>query len=93
MPIKKFIGAGEVAQWLRTLTDLPEDLVSQPAHGGPQPSPVSGDLTLLLSSMVLHEDQECKWYTDKHAGRRPIHINNIKINFESVLNCIMVMVP
>ena len=75
---KNSTGARDVAQWLKALTALPQDLSLIPGthmvisstiyHSSSRKSPVS-------SGLCRH--QACKWCTDIHVGRTPIHI---KIN-------------
>ena len=59
--LKTCLGAGEVAQWLRTLTVLPEDL-------GFNSRPPTKQLTTVCNSSI--------WYPhiDIHAGKTPVYI-------------------
>jgi hypothetical protein len=66
--IKWMDGAGEMAQWLRTLVG--SWFGSQHLHGGSQPSvtQVPGDPT--PSSDLWH--QACMWYIDMYASNMSI---------------------
>jgi hypothetical protein len=67
----------QVAQCLRALAALPEDLGSQHPHGNSQlfVTPVLGNL---MPSSGLFWHQEHKWCTDIHAAKIFTHVYKIK---------------